>query len=172
MRPENPLVFALHGTSRGFGYVVFEGPFTPYDWGTVVARGEKNTSCLAKLEVLLDRHSPEILILEEARSVANRSERIKRLYAAVASMCMARNIDVAVYSLAQVKSCFARVGAKTRHEIAQAVGRQISAIAHLMPKLRRAWHSEDRRMAMFCAAALVLVHFQLSAATLFDELSV
>lgn len=170
MMPKNPLIFALHATSRGFGYVVFEGPFAPYDWGMVTARGDKNATCLRKLEKMLDRFIPETLLLEEATSVANRSDRIGRLYKAIGNLCISRNIDVVIYKLGDIKACFASVGARTRQEIAETVARQIEAIGHRKPKPRKPWQSEDRRMSMFCAAALVLTHYQLGASSLFDEL--
>lgn len=170
MKARKPLIFALHANARGFGYVVFDGPFAPHDWGTVIAKGDKNSVCLRKLEKMLDRFTPETLILEEARSVANRSDRIARLYKAVAALCHGRSIDVAVYRLGSIKSCFASIGAQTRQEIAEAVARQLPALDHRVPKPRKPWQSESRRMPMFCAAALALTHYQLGSATLFDEL--
>ena len=154
----------------GFGYVVFEGVGAPYDWGTVGARGDKNAVCLRKIELMLDRYQPETLLLEEAKSVTNRSARITRLYAAIASMALHRSIEVVVYTLGQIKACFAQVGAITRQDIAEAVGRHIEAFRHAMPKPRKPWQSEDRRMAMFCATALVLTHYQLGANSRFNQL--
>lgn len=171
MKPRTVFTFALHATSRGFGYVVFEGPFTPHDWGTVVARGDKNAVCLRKLDLMLERFMPETLLLEAfGKGSSFRSERITRLYQAAATMAVSRGIDVHVYLFRDVKACFASVGARTRQEIAEAVGRQIDAFRHRLPKARKPWQSEDRRMALFCAAALVLTHFQFGASRLFDDL--
>lgn len=164
------LVFALHATSRGFGFVVFSGPFAPHDWGTVGAKGDKNARCLRQLEKLLERYSPEVLILEEARSVANRSERIARLYKAITALCMGRSIDVAIYRLGDIRFCFASIGARSRQEIAEAVARQLPALDHRVPKPRAQWQSESRRMPMFCAAALALTHYQLGMNDRFDDL--
>lgn len=171
MKPRSALTFALHATSRGFGYVVFEGPFTPHDWGTVIARGDKNAVCLRKLDLMLERFTPEALLLEATgKGSSFRSERIARLYQAVATMAASRGINVHVYPLGDVKACFASVGARTRQEIAEAVARHIDAFGHRLPKARKPWQSEDRRMALFCAAALVLTHYQLGASRLFDDL--
>ena len=95
----------------------------------------------------------------------------RRAYTAIASMASHRSIEVAIYTLGQIKTCFAKVGAVTRQDIAEAVGRHIEAFRHSMPKPRKPWQAEDRRMAMFCAAALVLTHFQLGASRLFDSLA-
>ena len=162
MIPKNPLVIAIHATSRGFGYVVFEGPCSPYDWGNVGAKGDKNAACLCKIEMMLDRFCPETLVMEAfGKGSSNRSERIARLYTAIGSMAVNRGIEIAIYTLGQIKSCFARLGAITRQDIAEAVGRHVEAFRHRMPKQRKPWQAEDRRMAMFCAAALVLTHYQL-----------
>lgn len=165
MMPKHALVLALHATSRGFGYVVFEGPLSPYDWGMVGAKGDKNAQCLRKIEMMLDRFMPETLVLEEATSVANRSVRIKRLYAGIASMAVSRGVDIVIYTLGQIKACFASVGAVTRQEIAEAVGRYFDAFCHRLPKPRKPWQAEDRRMSLFCAAALALTHYQLEVSS-------
>ncbi len=171
MKPRTVFTFALHATSRGFGYVVFTGPFTPHDWGTVVARGDKNSVCLRKLALMLDRFMPETLLLEAfGKGASLRSERIARLYQAIASMAASKGINVHVYTFGDVKACFASVGARTRQEIAEAVGRHIDAFGHRLPRARKPWQSEDRRMALFCAAALVLTHFQMGASQLFQDL--
>lgn len=172
MKPaKTALTFALHATSRGFGFVVFEGPFTPHDWGTVVARGEKNAVCLRKLDLMLERYQPETLLLEAfGKGSSFRSERITRFYKAAVSLAASQGVDVHVYAFGDVKAAFASVGARTRQEIAEAVGRHIDAFGHGLPKPRKPWQSELRRMAMYCAAALVLTHYQFGASRLFEDL--
>ena len=74
------------------------------------------------------------------------------------------------YSRADIKGAFRTVGATTRQEIAQAVARQVEAFRHRLPSPRKPRESVDRRMAMFNAGALVLTHYRLGAASLFDDL--
>jgi Holliday junction resolvasome RuvABC endonuclease subunit len=171
MTPKKPLVLALHATSHGFGYVLFEGPFAPHDWGAVTARNNKSTTCLGKLEKLLDRFAPECLILEEfGRDLSQRRERLSRLYRSMASVAASRSIDVFVYTKAQIQACFVTVGARTRHEIADAIARQFEIFRHKLPKARKPWESEKRGMALFSAIALILTHYQLGASQLFNDL--
>jgi hypothetical protein len=166
------LTFAIHATDRGFGFVAFEGPFTPYDWGIVFARGDKNAVCLRKIEMMLDRFTPETLILEAyGKGTSLRSERIARLYRSTISLAAHKSVNVVVYSRADIKAAFKTVGATTRQEIALAVARHVDAFRHRLPKPRKPWESEDRRMALFSAGALVLTHFRCGAAGLFDDLS-
>lgn len=166
-----PLTMGFHPTSRGFGWVAFESPLAPYDWGVVSATGDKNAVCLRALEKLLARLEPETLVLEASgRRASVRSARIDRLSKAVIAMAADRGVEVAVYARADIQSCFKTVGARTRQEIAEAVARHVDAFRHELPKARRPWDAEDRRMALFSAAALVLTHFRFGSDRLLEHL--
>jgi Holliday junction resolvasome RuvABC endonuclease subunit len=165
------LTMAVHPNTRGFGWVVFEGPFAPLDWGLVFTARDKNARCLAKLEKMLARFLPDTIILEEfERQMSARTERIKRLCRAMVSLAADRGVEVAIYAKGEVQACFASVGARTRREIAEAVARHIDAFRHRLPNKRQPWENEDRRMSIFAAAALVLTHFQLGTSRLLDGL--
>ena len=151
-----PRLFALHCTRQGLGFVIFEGE-TIFDWGTVTARGDKNAMSVRKLARLLDRFSPEELVLESA-SGAGRADRIVHLHAAIATLCRARNIDVTQYSRADIQHRFRRLGASTRQEIAEAVAQELDVLSPRLPHPRKPWHNESRRMAIFSAAAVALTH--------------
>lgn len=154
-------VLAFHPTSRGFGWVLFEGPFTPVDWGIVSAGVDKNASCLRRLERLLERFAPETLVLETYdRALTRRSRRVADLCRAVLSSADARGLETAVYSRVEIGEAFAEVGARTRREIAEAVARHCEAFRHRLPRPRRAWESEDAREALFAAAAVGLTHYR------------
>lgn len=147
------IVLAVHPNTRGFGWAAFTGPFSPHDWGTVGARGTgKNETCLRKVEKLLDQLSPAVLVLEAFEGEgAARQPRLVRLGRALVALAVSRGIEVAVYPFKEVRRCFETVGAKTRTEIAEAVGRMISAFAHLVPPRRKAWEAEHWRLSVFCA---------------------
>lgn len=155
-------VFGFYPTSRGFGWVLFEGPYTPIDWGLVSAGDDKNASCLRRLERLLDRFAPETLVLEASdRATTRRARRIADLCTAVRRAADDRGIETVVYSRADIRAAFAEVEARTRREIAEAVARHCEAFRHRLPKPRRPWESEDARGALFAAAAVVLTHQRL-----------
>jgi Holliday junction resolvasome RuvABC endonuclease subunit len=173
MKPQPSRVFAIHATSRGFAYAVFNSPFCPHDWGAVTARtgGTKSVACLNKIDKLLDRYTPESIVLEEfGRGKSDRKPRLTRLYRAIASLAASRSIEVFVYAKAQIQACFVGVGARTRHEIADAIARQFEMFRHKLPKIRKPWQSEHRGMALFCAVALVVTHYSLGASSLFESL--
>jgi Holliday junction resolvasome RuvABC endonuclease subunit len=165
------LVLGIHPHTRGFGWVVFENPFSPYDWGMVSARQDKNAVCLRKLERLLERFEPEVLVLEAfEREHSARRGRISRLGQSIVALARVRRIEVALYSRGDVKACFANVGAITRQEIAEAVARQFSQLRHRLPPKRKPWQTAAERLSLFMAAALVLTHYTLGAEGVFETL--
>lgn len=155
-------VMGFHPTARGFGWVVFEGPFRPIDWGLVSARKDKNAVCLKRLEDLLARHAPEVLVLEAyERENSRRARRIARLGASVRRVADTRGVETLVYHRTEVREAFAETGARTRREIAEAVARHLEAFRHRLPPPRKPWDSEDAREALFAAAAVVLTHHRI-----------
>jgi alkylhydroperoxidase/carboxymuconolactone decarboxylase family protein YurZ len=165
MTPVTPplaLVLAVKPTHRGFGWAAFESPFTPFDWGLAEARLDAEAGALRSFEKLLDRLTPETLLLEafERGEEATRPVRLSRAMAALAAK---RGARVEVYTRGQVQACFAGVGARTRDEIAAAIARQFDAFGHRLPPRRRPWESEDRRMALFAAVALLVTYYKRGA---------
>lgn len=163
MTPKEPqnLVLAVYPFSRGFAFVLFEGPESPFDWGVKEVKGpNKNARTLAEIRHLLDRYRPEVLVIEDTSGKeSRRTSRIRKLYRALAHLAQAEYVDLCRFSPANVKACFASVGASTKYEIAKAIATQIPAFAHRLPRLRRVWMSEDPRQSLFDAAALGLTYF-------------
>jgi hypothetical protein len=166
-----PLVLGLHPTSRGFGWAVFENPFTVHSFGIYTARRDKNTGCLKRLTWLLKRFEPEVLVLEAfSRDGSMRSERIRDLCRSFGTLAKEHSADLAIYRRLDVQNCFAYVKAITRDEIAAAVADHLPALQAHLPKRRTSWDSEDKRLSLFAAAALVLTHYQNGAAALLEDM--
>lgn len=173
--PYRALTLGVYPTARGFGWVAFEGPFAPYDWGLCsLNRGgkpQKNERCLKRLGRILERLKPEALVLESFDATsAIRSPRIQRLCKSLIALAADRGIEVAVYSRKDIASTFRPLGVQTRDEIAEAVARHIPAFRYQLPNKRKKWESEDKRLALFNAAALVLTHYAYGASRLFEDL--
>lgn len=162
MKRKAPPVMAIHATAKGFGYVVMSGPFSLVDWGTRTSARQKNATCLARLSELLDRFDPHTLVLEDPSQDAKRSARIQRLYTAIAGLCHGRSIDLAVFTRADMRRCYAMVGAHSWQDIAEAVARQLEPLRKRVPARRKAWQSESRAMSVFVAAAIAMTYWQLA----------
>lgn len=170
---DRALVLGLHPTSRGFGWAALDGPFSAFDHGLFTTKGrEKNQRCLAQVEHLIEQFAPECLVLEsfDAKSSV-RSKRIRELCLAIVSRAAERGLTLAVYPRADVQDAFAALGARTRDEIAQVVARHLPMLAVRLPKKRGAGDSEDKRLAIFNAAALALTWYHFGTLGLFDDLS-
>ena len=85
--------------------------------------------------------------------------RIEKLYRMLSNLTNAEAIELYRYPDSAVKQFFGSVGAVTKYEIAQAIGMQIPAFAHRMPRIRKPWMSADPRQSLFDAAAIGLVFY-------------
>jgi hypothetical protein len=81
-----------------------------------------------------------------------------------------RGVEVEVYKRGDVQNAFRVVEARSREEIARAVARTVPGLAKYLPQKRKDWIGEDRRLSVFCAAALVLTHYHFDAMQFFDDL--
>lgn len=155
------LVLSVYGTSKGFAFVLFEGPDAPYDWGVRdIHNPSRNQKCIEAIERIILRHQPAALILEDTSDRhSRRTARTRRLYQSITHLANTHVIEVHRYPKAAIKQTFHSVGATTKHEIAQAIARQIPAFATRLPRYRKAWMSQDMRQGLFDAAALVLYHY-------------
>ena len=165
------LVFAFQPSGQGFGWVAFEGPFSPFDWGFVLVEKDKNEKCLQRLDKLLMKLTPEVFVIELAdHHLSTRSERVETLCQAAVQLAADRGTSVEIYTKADIRLAFGEVGARTRQQIANAVCRHVEAFRHLLPRPRRPWEKEGRRMPIFSAAALVFTHYRIGASRLFERL--
>lgn len=154
-------VLALYPFSRGFAFVLFEGPESPFDWGVKeIKEKHRNTKTIAEIKKLIDRYRPEALIIEDTGSEKpRRGARVKKLYRTLTHLASAEFIELYRLPQSAVKEYFASVGAETKYEIAEAICRQIPAFGHRMPPVRKPWMSADPRQTLFDAAALGLVYY-------------
>jgi hypothetical protein len=67
---------------------------------------------------------------------------------------------VRTFSRAEAAKHFALLGAANKQQIAETIAKYIPALALYLPPPRRPWTSEDRRMAIFDAAALAWLYFR------------
>src|SRR5262245_17850477 len=154
------LVLSVYLNSHGFGFVLFEGHLSPFDWGTKQIRGSnKQRRCLERIAKLIDRN-PDVLVLQNTSpNGTRRAGRIMRLNAMVADLAVERGIPVYAYSRADVCDVFRHLGFSNKQMLAELIAKQIPAFVRYVPPPRKPWMSEDARMGLFDAAALVLVFF-------------
>jgi hypothetical protein len=156
------LAAAIYLNSRGFAFVLFEGPLAPRDWGVVEVRGkDKRERLLSRIDGLLSRYKPDLLVLQDTSpNGTHRPHRIRRLNETIAERAEEYGFPVLSFSRAEVREHFAYLGSVTKETIAAAIAKHIPAFERFVPPPRKLWKSEDARMGIFDAAALALTFFQ------------
>ncbi len=155
-------VLAVYLNTRGFAFVLFEGPLAPVDWSVREVRGPKKYArCLARIVGILDQYSPDVLVLQDTSPRGTRRvPRITELNAAIAELAEVRGLPVHTFSRDKVREAFWHYGATTKQALAEIIAKHIPAFERYVPPPRKPWQSEDARMGIFDAAALALTFFQ------------
>jgi len=169
---DRAFALGIHPTARGFGWAVLDGPFSAFDHGLFTSKGrEKNRLCLARVDRLIDEFAPDCLILESFdKESSMRSKRIRDLCLSIINLAADRGVSVAVYRRSDVQAAFAGAGARTREEIADAALRNLPMLGSRRPDKRGPGDSEDKRLAIFSAAALVLTWYHFGSLGLMGDL--
>ncbi len=156
------LVLSVYATTRGFSFVLFEGPLSPVDWGVKDIYGpNKNARCVEGIAKLIETYQPDAVVIEDcAVTGSRRSSRIRRLYRAIEAWTSNQAIETYRYSRNLIRETFSRLGGFTKQEIAEVIARYIPAFEHRLPPTRRPWMSEDSRMGIFDATALTFTFFR------------
>jgi hypothetical protein len=160
---ERSSVLALFPTSPGYAYAYFQMRGRLFDWGLKRMSGsrrDRNAKSMTDIQALIDRYQPDSVVVEDwSFPGSRRSGRIRRLHRSIVHAAQTRLIEVEKYSRHDVRTTFASVGAMSRYEIAQAVGREFPALVHRLPRRRRSWESERSVMGIFAAVALALTSY-------------
>lgn len=160
----NERVLAIDPMSRGFAWVVFEGPDRLLDWSTADVREEKTKETLRRVAELLRTYEPAVVVLEDPRGPGSRKRaRVARLLDAIRNLAQGSGARVWSCPMATVKAVFSQWEAQTKEAVADEVARRYPALALRRPPLRKIWMTEDPRINLFDAAALALTYFETRA---------
>lgn len=156
--PNYPRVLAIDPIWSGFAYAVFEGPDNLLDWGILYI--EERRPFAPRLENLMERYAPGVLVLEDCnRSNSRRCSNARRLIADAALVAHRHGIRTARFTRAAIKRFFSYTGKARKHEIALAIAEGFPELAPRLPRVRKIWMSEAQRMSIFDAASLALVYY-------------
>lgn len=163
-------VLAIDPTTKGFAYAVFEGRDLVLDWGlTQVDPRRKNTLCLKRLDFLIARYVPDVLVIEACDGKASRRNgRVRSLIRDMTSLAAKRGVGVRAFSRSQIRAVFASSGKPTKRLIASEIARRLPELAPRLPRFRteprprglRLYEREVERMSIFDAAALAVTYFE------------
>jgi RNase H-fold protein (predicted Holliday junction resolvase) len=159
INPKHFRILAIALSTRGFGFAVLEGQETLVDWGVKTVKGDKNIQSLARVKELIVHYQPGVLVLEDASAKGSRrSPRIRKLCQQIIKLAEAHKIIVKLFSRDQVMKTFITDGQGTKHALAEILAKQFpEELGSRLPPKRKPWMSEDSRMGIFDAVALVLI---------------
>lgn len=162
MRRRHDVVLSIHPNVRGIAYAAFEGPLSPIGWGNKRILGaNKNVVALETAKRLIEQFQPDILVLEDcAKARSRKSDRIRRLHRLLKNAADGEAIETKIFSREDIRACFNAIGARTRFEIASAIGARVHAFGNMMPRPKKEiWMPEDNRLKVFDAASLVMTYY-------------
>lgn len=146
-------VLSLDPSAAGFGFAVVEGGHRLIDWGVARIWSRNDQEFLARVEAMIDRYRPALVVLED-RSASRRRSRTLRRLRLVASHCQTRELPVAFVTRRAVQETFAESG-RTKHDIAKAIADEYPELAGRLPAERKLWSPEDQQMNIFDAISFV-----------------
>ncbi len=160
---QQKLVLAIDPTSRGFGYALFEGSLSPINWGVKEARIKnkfKNARYIKMIEELIEFYGPEVIVIEKhSDDESKRCKRVQQLLSEISSLAKRRKVTLRSFSRQDINNYFSSYGAKTKYKIAITIAQWLPEFAPRIPNFRKAWMSEDYRMAIFNAVSLILTFY-------------
>jgi Holliday junction resolvasome RuvABC endonuclease subunit len=156
---EQSRILAVSLSTRGFGYAAIEGKNAILDYGKKRINGNKNAGSLAGIEKVMDRNQPEVLVLQDVNNAkgTRRVPRIKKLHSKIVAMAKNKKIKVVRISGTELRGRLLGNENGTKQEMAELLAKQFpdELASQLTPK-RKTWKSEDSRMDIFDAVALVV----------------
>jgi hypothetical protein len=161
-RPSTTRVLAIDPTTKGFAYVIFEGPEFLLEWGLSQARADaKNAKCVRGIEKLLARYSPDVVILEDYEGAgSHRRPRVRALIRSIEGLARRRGIRERSFSRRDIRRAFDILASPTKHSIATELAKRYPELAPRLPSVRKCYESEDERTNLFDAASLALTYFE------------
>ena len=161
-------ILAVDPVSRGFGFVILEEPLRLIDWGVVQCRKRKKTQtgwtyirseCIQKIAKHIARYQPNMIIFEDCGDESSRRCHDVQLFlGSILKLAKRKEVRVRTFSHAQIKQAFLRYGCQNKEDIAKVIGNYFPELLPL-PKHRTIDMTEDYRMSIFDAMALVLTCF-------------
>ena len=153
-------VVALDPYSRGFGFVVFEGPEHLIDWGLKEARRDKYTCSLRQVKQLIETYHPDVLVIEATQdSQCRRCLRVRALLQAMSQLAAEKKLKTRSFSRRAVQATFSEVSAVTKYEMVNMIVERLPELTPWRPPFRKPWMSESSRASIFDAVALALTYF-------------
>jgi len=150
--PTRTTYVAIDPTRTGFAFTVLEAPCLLVDRGQRIAR-PKTGELLRKVDALLSKHYPAVLVLEDIASPgARRRKRARREIRSMEHLALKRGVVVERVSRLTVLDTFAP--GRGKYEVAVRLAEIFPELSGRLPWKRKIWMPEDPRINVFDALGL------------------
>lgn len=146
-------ILAIDPCPAGFGVAVLEDPTRLVDWGVAEVWSKAHRAFLARVEALVDRYAPSLIVLENIGNSARR-KRSAQLTSMVVRYAASRRLSVVRVKREQVRMAFG--GNPTKHDVAVAIAAVFPELTSRLPSKRKLWESEKEQMNVFDALSFAL----------------
>jgi len=152
------LALALDIIPRGVAFAVLEGMERLYDAGVTYIALPSKHAYVEKVEALLLRYLPEVLVLEDTKGAGfKKGPRTEHVITRLELLALSKTLPVVKVSRKDVLSVF---GTKNKYETADAVARFFPELEGRLPGHRRSWENETDRINIYEAVSFALTAYQ------------
>ena len=156
--PKNAVLVAIDPTRTGFAFAILEAPGNLIDRGQRIAL-PKSGELVRKVDALLSKHYPAVLVLEDLTAPgARRRKRARQEIRSLERLALKRGVKVRMVSRLAVRAAFAP--GEGKYEVAVRLAELFPELRDRLPWKRKVYMPEDPRMNVFdavgLAAALVM----------------
>ena len=151
-------IVSLDVRSKTLAYAAFEGPSQLFDFG--VSGSTHRGFPTDRIEKLVRKFQPQVIVLRKVPAGSKRDN--PAVQAAIKSIrSKARHLSIPVISVEKrlIDQTFRPHCKPTKYQIALLLSACYPALRWYVPRKRKIWMPEDRRMQYFDAAALGLTYF-------------
>jgi len=153
-------ILVLEVRPRFTGFVVLQPPSRLLDFGTrkhSVSEDELPALAAKKMSALLDLHQPSLIVVRERKVLAAHARsKVSTILQVVRREAKKRSIQVQAIPANSARQIFVSQQRTSKSQRATLIARQFPELSWKLPPVRKKWKSEDRRMAIFDAAATAL----------------
>lgn len=155
-KPPIKRILAIDLRSTRVGFAVVETPIRLLDWGK---RAITADSCSSLLVWLLHKYGISLMVVRRIRPDSPRNTvRVRKGSQAIRKIARTRSIELAAVSESDFTRVFQQHERRTRFEIACLMTIIFPELAQFLPRPRRCYEPENRRMSAFDAVALAVTY--------------
>ena len=154
-------ILSIAPSARGFGFALIKESKVLAEWGTrtFADKDDKSGQLVPKIEKLMDRFQPSLLVMPDASEKGSRrSPWTRKLVKQAIALAGRYGVEATLIRKEQLRQFFFAGQKGNKHARAKILAERFpEELADLLPPERQTWMSESRQMQMFDAVALALV---------------